>query len=67
MVKAAFLNGMDEIERFTGFSANTLRKHKRQYPGMPIKKLENGTWVGNPELLEQFYKDLAAGNTEDWL
>ena len=61
-----FLNGMDEIAQFTGFSPNTLRKHKRLYPGMPIRKLESGTWVGNPELLTQFYRDLAAGNTKPW-
>jgi hypothetical protein len=59
--KASFLSGMDAISRFTGYSPNTIRKHKNKYPGMPIRKLVNGTWVGNPELLDQFYKDLAAG------
>lgn len=59
--KASFLSGMGDISRFTGYSPNTIRKHKSQYPGMPIRKLINGTWVGNPELLDQFYKDLAAG------
>jgi|Deesub1362A_J573_1020465.scaffolds.fasta_scaffold00715_3 hypothetical protein len=67
MVERRFLNGMDEISRFTGFSPNTLRKHKRQYPGMPIRKLENGTWIANRELLERFYQDLATGRTEHWL
>ncbi len=42
------------------------RKHKRDYPGMPIRK-EGGCWLGDPERLEQFYKDLAAGETERWL
>ncbi len=64
--KASFLNGMDAICRFTGYSPNTLKKHKRSYPGMPIRKLVNGTWVGNPDLLDQFYKDLAAGHIEPW-
>ena len=59
--KASFLSGMDAISNFTGYSPNTIRKHKRQYPGMPIRKLIDGTWVGHPELLDQFYKDVAAG------
>lgn len=59
--RASFLAGMGEISTFTGYSPNTIRKHKRLYPGMPIRKLEGGCWVGNPELLDQFYKDVAAG------
>ncbi len=66
MLKAAFLNGMKEITEFVGFSAATVLKHKRNYPGMPIS-LESGRWIGDPEKLEAFYKDLAAGRTEKWL
>ena len=66
MVRAAFLNGMKEITAFVGFSQATMLKHKRNYPGMPIR-LEGGRWIGDPEKLEQFYKDLASGNTEKWL
>ena len=63
MVRAGFLNGMKEITAFVGFSEATVIKHKRSYPGMPIR-LEGNRWIGDPEKLEQFYKDLAAGETK---
>lgn len=66
MVRASFLNGMKEITAFVGFSETTLHKHKREYPGMPMRK-EGGIWIGDPVRLEQFYRDLAAGETEKWL
>ncbi len=66
MVKATFLKGMKEITAYVGFSEATILKHKRNYPGMPIR-LECGRWLGDPEALEQFYKDLAAGRTDGWL
>lgn len=60
VTKASFLNGMKEITDFVGFSEATVLKHKRNYPGMPIR-LEGGRWIGDPDKLERFYKDLAAG------
>jgi len=66
MVKANILNGMKEIAGFVGFSESTVIKHKREYPGMPISK-KGGLWIGDPERLEQFYKDMAAGKTGRWL
>ncbi|MFH1034359.1 MAG: hypothetical protein V1806_07620 [Pseudomonadota bacterium] len=66
MVKANILNGMKEITAFVGFSEVTVIKHKREYPGMPISK-KGGLWIGDPQRLEQFYKDMAAGETEKWL
>lgn len=65
MVRAGFLNGMKEITAFVGFSEATVLKHKRNYPGMPIR-LEGNRWIGDPEKLEQFYKDIAAGETKKW-
>ena len=62
---ANILQGMAEISQFTRFSESTLLKQKRQYPRMPIRK-ENGAWIGDPEALEMFYKDLAAGKLEGW-
>ena len=29
--------------------------------------MESGRWIGDPERLEPFYKDLAAGETGKWL
>lgn len=66
MVKANILNGMKEIAGFVGFSEVTVLKHKREYPGMPISK-KGGLWIGDPDRLEQFYKDMAAGETGKWL
>lgn len=66
MVKANTLNGMKDISTFVGFSEATVIKHKRIYQGMPIR-LEGGRWIGDPERLEQFSKDLAAGETGKWL
>ncbi|MFH1060704.1 MAG: hypothetical protein V1797_18740 [Pseudomonadota bacterium] len=63
--KANILNGMKEIAQFAGFSEATVVKHKKNYPGMPIR-LEGARWIGDPEKLEQFYKDLANGETEKW-
>lgn len=63
MVKANFLKGMKEIAAFVGFSEATVLKHKRAYPGMPIR-LEGGRWIGDPEKLELFYRDLAGGKIE---
>lgn len=65
MVKAVFLNGMKEITVFVGFSETTVLKHKREYPGMPIRK-QGGVWIGDPKKLEAFYRDLAAGERERW-
>ena len=64
--RARILNGMKEISAFVGFSDATVLKHKRQYPRMPIQ-LVGGRWVGDPDALEEFYKDLASGNTEKWV
>lgn len=66
MVKANFLKGMKEIAAFVGFSEATVLKHKRTYPGMPIRQ-EGGRWIGDPEKLEGFYRDLAAGDTTRWI
>ncbi|MFH1033813.1 MAG: hypothetical protein V1806_04845 [Pseudomonadota bacterium] len=66
MVKANFLKGMKEIAEFVGFSEATVLKHKRTYPGMPIRQ-EGGFWIGDPERLEQFYKDMASGKTKKWM
>lgn len=66
MVRANFLIGMKEIADFVGFSGATVLKHKRNYPGMPIS-LEGGRYLGDPERLEQFYRDVAAGDTDKWL
>lgn len=66
MVRANFLIGMNDIAAFVGFSESTVLKHKRNYPGMPIR-LEGGRYIGDPERLEQFYRDLAAGETSKWL
>jgi hypothetical protein len=63
MVRANFLNGMKEIVEYVGFSQPTVLKHKRAYPGMPIRK-EGGVWIGDPAKLEGFYRDLAAGKIE---
>ncbi|MFH1059041.1 MAG: hypothetical protein V1797_10265 [Pseudomonadota bacterium] len=64
--KANILKGMKEIAAFVGFSEATVIKHKKAYAGMPIRQ-EGGLWIGDPERLEQFYKDMAAGETEKWL
>ncbi len=64
--KANFLKGMKEIAAFVGFSPATVIKHKKVYPAMPIRQ-EGSIWIGDPEKLEGFYKDLAAGETEKWL
>ena len=64
--KANFLKDMKEIADFVGFSMKTVIKHKKNYPGMPIRQ-EGSIWIGDPDKLEAFYKDLAAGNTEKWL
>jgi hypothetical protein len=64
--KANFLKGMKEIADYVGFSPTTVIKHKKIYPGMPIRQ-EGWVWIGDPEKLEAFYKDLAAGETEKWL
>ncbi|MFZ5587022.1 MAG: hypothetical protein ACOZHQ_13970 [Thermodesulfobacteriota bacterium] len=63
--KANFLKGMKEISEFVGFSSATVIKHKKVYAAMPIRQ-EGGLWIGDPERLEQFYKDMAAGETEKW-
>lgn len=65
VTKARFLRGMKEIAAFVGFSEATVLKHKRAYHGMPIRQ-ESGRWIGDPELLDLFYKELAAGKTEKW-
>ncbi|MFH1058097.1 MAG: hypothetical protein V1797_05360 [Pseudomonadota bacterium] len=64
--KANFLRGMKEISEFVGFGQATVVKHKKNYPGMPIR-LEGACWIGDPVKLEAFYQDLAAGETEKWL
>ena len=64
--KANFLKGMKEIAAFVGFSPATVIKHKKIYPGMPIRQ-EGSLWIGDPVKLEAFYKDLAAWETEKWL
>lgn len=61
VTKANFLNGMKEISDFVGFSENTILKHKRCYPGMPICKT-GGVWIGDPIKLEEFYRELAIGD-----
>jgi hypothetical protein len=66
MVKANFLNGMKNITDFVGFSETTVLKHKRDYPGMPIRK-EGGVWIGDPGRLEAFYRDLAVGKSNEWM
>jgi len=48
------------------FSEATVVKHKKNYPGMPIR-LEGARWIGDPVKLEAFYQDLAAGETDKWL
>lgn len=60
------LRGMKAIADFVGFSPATVLKLQKNYPGMPISKV-NGEWLGNLDDLEQFMKDLAAGKTEKWL
>lgn len=60
------LRGMKAIADFVGFSPATVLKLQKNYPGMPISKV-NGEWLGNLEALDQFMKDLAAGKTEKWL
>lgn len=62
VTKACFLNGMKEISNFLGFSESTVLKHKREYPGMPIKK-EGGIWIGDPIKLEEFYRNLASDSS----
>ena len=66
MVRANFLNGMKEIVEYVGFAEATVIKHKRIYPGMPIR-LEGGRWIGDPARLETFYRDLAAGEIDKWI
>lgn len=61
-----FLSGMKEITDHVGYSDATVLKHKRAYPGMPINQA-GGIWVGDPEALSQFYRDLAAGKTKRYL
>jgi hypothetical protein len=65
MVTANILKGMKAISSYVGYSEVTLLKHKREFPGMPINKI-GGEWMGNPVKLEQFYQDVAAGETEKW-
>ena len=65
MVTANILKGMKAISAYVGYSEATLLKHKRDFPGMPINKV-GGEWMGNPVKLEQFYQDVAAGETEKW-
>jgi hypothetical protein len=66
MVTANILKGMKAISAYVGYSEATLLKHKREFPAMPINKV-GGEWMGNPVKLEQFYQDVAAGETEKWL
>ncbi|MCE1171625.1 MAG: hypothetical protein LWW84_09920 [Azovibrio sp.] len=65
MVTANILKGMKAISAFVGYSETTLVKHKREYPGMPMNKV-GGEWMGDPQRLEQFYQDLAAGEVGKW-
>ena len=60
--KANFLKGMKEISNFTGYSEPTLLRMKRRYPKMPMNKPSGiHTWIADPEKLDAFFKDLAAG------
>ncbi|MBI5523631.1 MAG: hypothetical protein HY910_13460 [Desulfarculus sp.] len=66
MVTANILKGMKAISSYVGYSEVTLLKHKREFPAMPINKV-GGEWMGNPVKLEQFYQDVAAGDTRKWM
>ncbi|MBI5524653.1 MAG: hypothetical protein HY910_18665 [Desulfarculus sp.] len=66
MVTANILKGMKAICAYVGYSEVTLLKHKREFPAMPINKV-GGEWMGNPVKLEQFYQDVAAGDTGKWM
>lgn len=64
--KAHLLRGMKEIAAFVGVSPATVTKHKKIYPGMPIRQ-EGWVWIGDPEKLEAFYKDLTVVEAEEWI
>lgn len=68
VAKANVLRGMKEISDFAGYSEASLLRMKRQYPGMPMNKPRGAHgWLADPDQLNEFFKNLAVGETRRWL
>lgn len=65
--KTDVLKGIDAIARFSDRTYRTLIRLKQQFPGMPMNKDSvDGIWWADPDRLNQFLKDVAAGQGDKW-